>query len=330
MGVCQGEERLEVHRNILAARSVVFRTMVDVDMVERKTNTIEIKEFEVEVVKEFVNFLYSDKIAGNFFNFAEMMKIGHQYQVSSLVEECAKHLVQEVSTDNIAQLGKLAEAFEAVELSDKCAEFVAEQFEIIDEDILDSIPSSLYRKSFATYRGSKQKPSVTEGSSQTSITEVDLNEHQMNFFTSLGDPIVVKENSSISTRFKVTRSVGGANVKLAGVGLYISQDKIPIEITLSSTYSHGRSSTPSILMTMSTTITSTDCSKPLKINFPSSVYLPGCDHLNHVEIKLGKECINFKGDGAKHVMSIPMKKGDLTVQIFNGNMQVPVLYFDNL
>jgi len=205
--VCRGEERLEVHRVILAARSVVFRTMVDVDMVERKTLTIKIEDFEASVVKEFIHFLYADQISDNFTNFAELMRIGHQYQVFSLVDKCAEHLVDDVSVDNVAQLGRLAEAFEAVMLSDECAIFVAENFENIDEDILDSIPSSLYRKSFETYRSKMQKPSVSEGSSQTSPTAVDQNNHFMaNFFTGLGDPIVVKENSSISTTFSVIPS----------------------------------------------------------------------------------------------------------------------------
>jgi len=324
--VCRGEERLELHRVILAARSVVFRTMVDVDMVERKTLTIKIEDFEASVVKEFIHFLYADQISDNFTNFAELMRIGHQYQVFSLVDKCAEHLVDDVSVDNVAQLGRLAEAFEAVVLSEKCAIFVAENFKNIDKDILDSIPSPLYRKSFETYTSNMKKTAV------------------VNFFTSLGDPIVVKENSSISTHFSAEkwfriRSGSGSfsansdtSIKMTGVGLYISKETIPIELSLSRLIVGAlHAPAPLSLVTMSTSITSSDSSKPLKIFFPAPVNMDFGSNYRYryqLVIKIGKECINFKGDLTKPSVSIPIKNGELKVNTSGDRIQVPVLYFE--
>ena len=41
--VCEDGRKLEVHRNILGARSEVFRRMLDVDMREKRTGIIYIK-----------------------------------------------------------------------------------------------------------------------------------------------------------------------------------------------------------------------------------------------------------------------------------------------
>jgi len=79
---------------------------------------------------------------------------------------------------------------------------------------------------------------------------------------------------------------------------------------------------------MSTSITSSDCSKPLKITFPSPVNVSfGYNNYHRLEIKFGKECINFKGDQTKPSVSIPVKNGELKVKN-GGFMQVPVLYFE--
>merc|ERR1712059_166062 len=289
------------------------------DMMERKTLTIKIEDFEASVVKQFIHFLYADQISDSFTNFAELMRIGHQYQVFSLVDKCAEHLVKEVSVGNVAQLGRLAEGLEAVVLSEECAIFVAENFENIDKDILDSIPSPLYRKSFETYRSNMQK------------TTVDQNDHHMvNFFTGPGDPIVVKENGSISTSFSVSLSAGNnTSIKLTGVGLYISKETIPIELSLSC--SSNWTPAPRSLVTMSTSITSSDCSKPLKITFPAPVNMSfRTNSIYQLVIKIGKECINFKGDQTKRSVSIPVKNGELKVNESGGigNIQVPVLYFE--
>merc|ERR1712059_58055 len=173
--VCEGGERVEVHQNIVGARSVVLKRMTEVDMRERKTGTIEIKDFEAGVVKEFTQYLYSDKISDDFSDLTELMRIGHQYEVSSLVDLCSGRLVSEVSPDNVAALGSLAETLEATELAGRCAEVVAENFERLDTKMLDSLPSSLLRKSMAISRRKLSSEAATAAAEDT--------HSRANFFT---------------------------------------------------------------------------------------------------------------------------------------------------
>merc|ERR1711864_55927 len=206
----------------------------------------EIKDFEPGVVKEFITYLYSDKISPDFSDLAELMRIGHQYEVSSLVDLCSSRLVQEVSLDNVAELGSLAETLDAMELSGKCAAVVAENFEHGDTKTLDSVPASLLRKSLASSRKKMSEAakeaadaataaaelayaaaeladaataaasaveSALAGTSSSSGQAVDQNTHFMaNFFTNHRNPVLMKVNSSIITHFCVNRET-----KLAGI-----------------------------------------------------------------------------------------------------------------
>jgi len=289
---------MEVHRNILGARSAVLKRMTEVDMRERNTGTIEIKDFGPGVVKEFTRYLYTDQISADFSDLAELMRIGHQYEVSSLVDMCSGRLVQEVNLENVNELGALAETLKANELSEKCAEVVADNYEHFDTKTLDSVPSSLLRKSLAI-----------------TLRKVSQNTHYMaNFFTNHGKPVYVKVDSHIKSRFKVSR-----DTKLAGIGLYVSVGTLSTDLTLYSPHVQ--------LLAMTTTVTSTDCSKPLKIIFPAPVKIAG-GKFHSVQIKFGTECVSFSGDTDKPPISLSMKTGELNV-VRTGPVQIPVLYFED-
>jgi len=350
--VCEGGERVEVHQVILAARSAVLKRMTEVNMKERNTGTIVIKDFEPGVVKEFITYLYSDKISPDFSDLAELMRIGHQYEVSSLVDLCSSRLVQEVSLDNVADLGTLAETLEAMELSEKCSEVVAENFEHFDTKTLDSLPSSFLRKSYALSRrkmlsdaakaaedaakataaaaatladAAKATAAAVESALAETLSSseqaVDQNTHFMaNFFTNHGNPVSLKVGSSITTQFCVNREV-----KLAGIGLYISKGSFSIDLTLTSVNPHNAP-----VLVMSTTVISTDSSKPLKIIFPAPVKITNNGYHHQVQIKFGTECVNFSGDNAKFPLSLAMKNRELKVSRYSISMiQIPVLYFED-
>jgi len=310
--VCEGGERLEVHRIILAARSAVLKRMTEVDMRERNTGTIEIKDFEPGVVKEFTRYLYSDMISADFSDLAELMRIGHQYEVSSLVDMCSGRLVQEVSLYNVNELGTLAETLEANELSGKCAEVLANNFEHFDTKTLDSVPSSLLRKSLAITR--------------RKMLSMDQNTHYMaNFFTNHGKPESVNANRFIFSWFSVSRET-----KLAGIGLYLSEGNISIGMTIDiEIYAGGRYQYGSQLLTMTATVTSTDLLNPLKIIFPAPVKIASnASKAFTVKIKFGTGCVNFSGDAEKPSVSLSMKTGELNV-VKQGTVQIPVLYFED-
>merc|ERR1712059_174813 len=284
------------------------------------TGIIEIKDFEPGVVKEFTRYLYTYKISADFSDLAELMRIGHHYEVSGLVDLCSGRLVQEVSFDNVNELGTLAETLEANELSEKCAEVLADNFEHFDTKTLDSVPSSLLRKSLAITRRkmlSMEQKMLSEAMEQNT-------RYMANFFTNHGKPVHSwTVNSCIKTQFDVSR-----RIKLAGIGLCTSEGTISIDLTLDrKTYGGGRVRDISQLLAMTATVTSSDCLKPLKIIFPAPVKISsGAGYYYTVKIKFGTECVNYSGDEGKHSVSLSVKTGELMV-VRKGLVQIPVLYF---
>jgi len=144
--VCEGGKQFQVHRFVLASRSVVFKTMFEVDMRERATGTVDMKNCDETVVSAFINYLYSDKIPKNFTNLIDLLQLAHRYQVSSLVDQCSKRLIKEVTAGNLIKIGTLAENLKLEKLSEKCADFLVDNFEDLDPVEHDLIPSSLLRK----------------------------------------------------------------------------------------------------------------------------------------------------------------------------------------
>ena len=56
-----GEEKFECHKNILAARSPVFKAMFEANMKEANSGTVEIDGIEPNVLSEMLHFIYTGK-----------------------------------------------------------------------------------------------------------------------------------------------------------------------------------------------------------------------------------------------------------------------------
>ena len=67
-----GNREFKAHKAILAARSVVFNAMFEHEMLEGKSNHVEIKDVEAEVMSEVLRFIYTDK-SNNVDKMADML-----------------------------------------------------------------------------------------------------------------------------------------------------------------------------------------------------------------------------------------------------------------
>ena len=76
-----GAKEFRVHKNILAARSDVFRAMFSSDMAEQVTSRVVIEDIEVEVMELLLAYVYGDRIPGLDENTMELMiaadKVSH-------------------------------------------------------------------------------------------------------------------------------------------------------------------------------------------------------------------------------------------------------------
>eukprot|EP00092_Neocalanus_flemingeri_P086365 GFUD01108830.1.p1 GENE.GFUD01108830.1~~GFUD01108830.1.p1 ORF type:complete len:338 (+),score=77.87 GFUD01108830.1:110-1123(+) len=129
----QGEQ-INVHRAILSARSPVFRAMLRNDMKEKKTGIIEIKDFEMDVIKAMVHYIYTARIDENFDDLKTLAKIGEKYEIQSLVDICCKLLISSISSSNVVDLGVFAETNSFQAVLEKCSQFIASDFGSLGED----------------------------------------------------------------------------------------------------------------------------------------------------------------------------------------------------
>eukprot|EP00092_Neocalanus_flemingeri_P017599 GFUD01019041.1.p1 GENE.GFUD01019041.1~~GFUD01019041.1.p1 ORF type:complete len:328 (+),score=85.76 GFUD01019041.1:66-1049(+) len=134
--------QISVHSVILSARSPVFRAMLRSDMEEKKTGIIKIEDFEIDVVKAMVNYIYTAKIDEKFEDMRALLRIGDKYQIQSLVDKCCKLLISSISSSNVVDLGVLAETYSFQAMLKKCSEFIANDLDSLGEDWEEKVKKS--------------------------------------------------------------------------------------------------------------------------------------------------------------------------------------------
>jgi hypothetical protein len=122
-----GGEQLRVHSFVLAARSPVFRSMLSLDMVERRERVVPVKDAEPAVVREMIGYLYTAEVRPEFGRLEELLVLANRlpslgwldspllgrYSVEPLVARVSSLLAATLSPATALQLGILGEAHQA-------------------------------------------------------------------------------------------------------------------------------------------------------------------------------------------------------------------------
>jgi hypothetical protein len=89
-------QTLWVHRHVLVARSIVFATMLDADMLESHTSTITIQEYSVVAVRQFLHLLYTcysdQKYPITTSIWIEILFLSMKYEVTRIIFLCLQRL----------------------------------------------------------------------------------------------------------------------------------------------------------------------------------------------------------------------------------------------
>jgi len=113
---------VSAHRIILAMRSPVFRAMLSTEMAEARSGEIVFHDIDSSSLRNFLHYLYCGTLADGI-NDGELwvlMRLGHQYEVLPLVEECSARLQKELTTDTAATMLLEADKF-GISSMKKCA-----------------------------------------------------------------------------------------------------------------------------------------------------------------------------------------------------------------
>jgi len=131
---CTEGEKVQVHRLILSARSPVFKDIIETDMKENGNGEVEL-DCSMEIAKCLVHYIYTGELeeAVEGENTKELLKLGHQYQINNLVDDCGDKI--EVTECNVLHLGVFAEMYDAQNLLKTCVKFISENKSILNKTV---------------------------------------------------------------------------------------------------------------------------------------------------------------------------------------------------
>ena len=85
------DETFQCHKNILSARSDVFKNMLAHDTLESRTNTLVTKDLPANTVKDMLKYIYTGEIPENLS--IHLLHVSDFYQLDSLKEACVENLL---------------------------------------------------------------------------------------------------------------------------------------------------------------------------------------------------------------------------------------------
>ena len=116
----------QAHKNILAVRSPVFAAMFEHDMEEKQSGKVEIHDFDGDVIKEMLFFIYTGKVL-NLDKMADnLLAAADKYQLDRLKAMCEKTLRNNLSIENASELLVLSDLHNAEQLKTQTIQFINE------------------------------------------------------------------------------------------------------------------------------------------------------------------------------------------------------------
>lgn len=128
-----GSEQIRAHKSILASRSPVFAAMFEHDMKESQVNIVEIHDFDAQVMKNLLLFMYSGKLTKLNSIICDLMHAADKYGVKQLTDLCARRMLQLLCVDNALKYLIAAHLSSCTALKTDLIKFIVQhQKEIID------------------------------------------------------------------------------------------------------------------------------------------------------------------------------------------------------
>ncbi|KAL6504525.1 hypothetical protein OROGR_026448 [Orobanche gracilis] len=91
---------IPAHRAVLTSRSPVFRAMLENEMEESLSGTIKISDVSYDVLRTFVNYLYTAEACLDEHMACDLLVVSEKYQVKHLKTFCEKYLMSRLNWEN--------------------------------------------------------------------------------------------------------------------------------------------------------------------------------------------------------------------------------------
>ncbi|GFY68311.1 TD and POZ domain-containing protein 2 [Trichonephila inaurata madagascariensis] len=130
------------HKNILSARSPVFKAMFTHDMRERNSECVNIEDLDDDTVQRMLQYLYTATVPDLDWDSAcNLYTAADKYEILSLKSKCSFFLKDNLSPDNACDLLILSDMHQDEDLKSRTEEFI-----LNDEEIFDTKEWKLFMK----------------------------------------------------------------------------------------------------------------------------------------------------------------------------------------
>jgi len=128
-----GEKEFNCHKIILSSRSPVFKTMLELDMKEKQTGRIEIKDMNLEVFEDLLKYIYTSEAPNIDDHTLDLFSAADLYQLEDLKKLCEMKLSFGIDVANCINLLILGDLHQAQSLKAAALEFIAKNMKKISE-----------------------------------------------------------------------------------------------------------------------------------------------------------------------------------------------------
>lgn len=122
-----GNEKIGVHKAILACSSSVFKAMFTHRMSERNSREVEIEDVDISTVKAMLKYIYSadfENFNSNRYNcYLNLLIAAEKYCIESLKEKCQDILIKELKLNNVLHCIVHADIYNALHLKKAAMDF---------------------------------------------------------------------------------------------------------------------------------------------------------------------------------------------------------------
>jgi len=125
---CSGKQ-IKAHKFILCQRSEFFKTILNNEMIESKTSTIEFEEdIPFEIFKDVIAYIYSSSIEFSMENLVCTYLLGDQLLLEHLKTLCGKEFASLIDHNSVFSLNKMARDSQAEKLKEIAMEYIVEYY----------------------------------------------------------------------------------------------------------------------------------------------------------------------------------------------------------
>ncbi|KAL7303408.1 hypothetical protein TKK_0004593 [Trichogramma kaykai] len=140
-------KEIPAHKLMLATASPVFKAMFTLDMLEKKSQSVNMIDISYEAAIEMLRYIYTGSIENGEFSLAmELLLVGEKYQLEGLKNKCEKILSLELSSENAVDILKVANKCNMSSLKKNAVDFIKQYMSVSsDSDDVGNMILSMER-----------------------------------------------------------------------------------------------------------------------------------------------------------------------------------------